>query len=319
MTVSVVIPTYNRAHVLKDAIDSVAGQTCPPFELIVVDDGSTDETAVVLDQLASQDWPFEFRYVQQPNAGGNVARNRGVLEARGEAVAFLDSDDLWWPDKLERQVGLLAQSEKTVAVYCGLREVDLETGAVLRTPSRAYPSGDLSTALLISDVTSPTSTYLVRRAALIEAGLFDETLAARQDWDMWIRVAQCGWIEAVPAPLVDLRHHSGPRTVSDPDRELRAYARILDKYAPLRAAAGGSVRRRALAAYHRRSGRVALRYKGMRGSALTHYFKAIGLEPACADGYAALLGAFLPANARQAIRPAWNAVFGRTPLAIRSH
>lgn len=319
-TVSVVIPTYNRAHLIGDALDSVVIQDRDDIEVIVVDDGSDDDTEERIEQWCERTAPaFPVRFVRQARAGGNAARNRGIDEAQGEFIAFLDSDDVWHPGKIAKQVAVLRERPDYGAVYTGLREVDVESGEVLAEPPHAYPEGDLLDALLVRDVTAPTSTYLVRRALLVEAGGFDLDLAARQDWDMWIRVAERARIGCVPERLVDLRHHSGPRTASDPTRELRAYKRILGKYAALRRRRGFRMRLAARASFHRRTGRVEFHYLGRRWVAIRHYLLAIVLWPFAPDSWAALIGALLPAALRQALRSRWNAIFGRTPLAIRSH
>ncbi|MBI6630259.1 glycosyltransferase family A protein [Pontibaca salina] len=318
--VSVVIPTYNRAHILCDALDSVLVQSFTDLEVIVVDDASDDGT-----EIAVHDWrsrnrpPFPIRFIRQARGGGNVARNRGIAEARGEFVAFLDSDDLWHADKIARQVTRLRARPDHGAVYTGLREVELSTGAVLAQHGHRFPEGDLLDALLVSDVTAPTSTYLVRRQVLLDAGCFDPALAARQDWDMWIRVAERTMIACVPEALVDLRLHSGPRTASDPTRELQAYELILKKYQPLRRSRGLKVRLAARASYHRRTGRVHLHYLGRRWRAIRHYLIAILYWPFAVDTWAALIGAALPARLRAVLRRRWNAIFGGTAIGIRSH
>lgn len=319
--VSVVIPTYNRAHLIIDALESVKRQTWRPIEIVVVDDGSSDETGTVVSRWADADaGDVAVRYVHQVNAGGNVARNRGIAESRGGLIAFLDSDDLWQPDKLEKQVRILEEHADVVAVYCGVREtvVGRDPGSAAPSPRR-YPQGDLEAVLLVQDVTAPTSTYVVRRDAMEAAGRFDTSLRARQDWDMWIRVAQQGRIAAVPAALVDMRHHDGPRTATDPTRELAAYRLILEKYAARRRAYGWRVRAAARAAYHRRAGRVHFHYMHQPVRALGHYLLAILLWPGEPDSYAALLGLLMPQALRERVRRVWNRALGRTRFAIRSH
>ena len=317
--VSVVIPTRDRAHLICDALDSVRAQTFQDLEIVVIDDGSEDDTAARVHQWAAT-CGDRLRYLEQwPRGGGNAARNEGIRAARGRYVAFLDSDDVWDPRKLERQMAAIGRRPGHGAVYCGLREVDAESGAVLRVLAGRWPEGDLSRQLLVRDVTAPTSTYLVERSVLIDAGLFDLDLAARQDWDMWIRVAQRTRIACVQDALVDLRHHGGPRTASDPTRELRAHRRILEKYAPLRHRHGVRLRLQALAAFHRRTGRVHLNYMDARGGAIRHHLAALALWPVSPDGWAALIGAVLPRTLRRTLRRRWNAIFEGTPLAVRSH
>lgn len=318
--ISVVIPTYDRAHMIVEAIESAFSQSWRPLEVIVVDDGSTDCTETVVRSWAEiHKDDFVLRYFSQPNAGGNAARNLGVEKANGCFIAFLDSDDLWHPSKLEQQMAVMCRHPKCGAVYCGVREVDVETKKVLRVPNRAYPQGDILDELLVRDTTAPTSTYLIRKSVLKDSCGFDSTLNARQDWDLWIRLATRADIRAVEAPLVDLRHHSGARTISDPTRELIAHQSILAKYDALRRQRGLALRLAALAAFHRRSGRVHLHHLGARWRALWHYLLAVAIWPPEPDTYAALLGWFLPPKIRGKLRISWNIVFGKTPLAIRNH
>ena len=216
-------------------------------------------------------------------------------------------------------MAVLAARPECGAVYCGVREVEAATGTVLADTPRAYPQGALLDRLLVRDVTAPTSTYVLRREVFEQAGGFDVSLQARQDWDMWIRVSERSQLGAVPEPLVDLRHHSGPRTISDPFRELEAHRAILGKYARLRRSRGYPVRLAALASYHRRAGRVHLHHAGAPFVAMRHYLLAIAIWPADPDSYAALLGWFLPPRLRRRLHAAWNRVFGRSILSIRSH
>src|SRR5688572_22302626 len=127
-TVSVVIPTYNYGRFIAVAIESILRQTRPPLEIIVVDDGSTDETASVVESFGDA-----VKYVRQENAGVCAARNRGAAESRGDVIAFLDSDDSWEPTALERQVPFFDQDENIGLVHCGMREFDSDTGRTIRT------------------------------------------------------------------------------------------------------------------------------------------------------------------------------------------
>lgn len=316
LRISVVIPTYNRAHLIADALASVAAQTVAVDEILVIDDGSTDETAKRVAEWSKANVPV--LYFRQENSGGNVARNLGIQKATGDVIAFLDSDDLWQPEKTAKQIARLAEP-CVGAVYCGVRETVIGSDASPEVPNRSYPEGQLLSQLLVRDVTAPTSTYMIRAEIFEEAGTFDVTLKARQDWDMWIRIARETKIAAVPEALTDLRAHDGPRTVSDPTRELVAYKAILAKYADLRALQPLAIRRSAIAAYHRRAGRVQYHHMGKPFKAIGHHLRAIASWPFVPDSYAALLGVFLSAKLRKRLHIAWNRIFGRTIFSIKSH
>jgi len=320
--VSVVIPTYNRSNLIADAMDSVNVQTYRPIQIIVVDDGSEDDTEQKVENWKSahaHDVELSVQYVQQVNQGGNVARNRGIMETSGEFVAFLDSDDLWHPSKLEKQISVLTGDAEIGAVYCGLQQVELESGKVVEVNDRTFPQGNILDQMLIHDVTAPTSTYVVRREVFDKVGCFDIGLQARQDWDMWIRVSATYKIGCVPEALVDFRDHTGPRTFSNPEKEIHAYHRIMEKYAELRAVCPLFVRQSAKASFYRRMGRVHLHYKQERFQALLFYLKAVLAWPFVFDSYAALAGAFLPRNLRGMIHRGWNLLLGKTRFAIKSH
>jgi glycosyltransferase involved in cell wall biosynthesis len=320
LSISAVTPTYNRAHLITDALDSILMQSYAVDEIIVVDDGSTDNTETVVNSWAAQaGQDTSVVYVRQDNAGGNFARNRGIEKAKGNVIAFLDSDDVWAVDKLEKQMAVLEADPDLGAVYCGIREVVIGSDDAAEVPVRSYPQGELFDALLVSDVTAPTSCYVVRREVFETAGMFDTNLQARQDWDMWIRIAKEFKIGAVPEALTDLRGHDGPRTVSDPTRELNAYRVILEKYAPLRATKSFRIRQAALASYYRRAGRVHYHHMNAPIQAIGYHICSILTWPIEPDSYAALLGIFLPAGLRKRLHIAWNHVFGRTALSIKSH
>jgi len=170
LSISAVVPTYNRAHLITDALDSIHAQTCPVDEIIVVDDGSSDDTEEVVALWGRQNG-ISIIYLKQENAGGNVARNRGIEAAKNQFIAFLDSDDLWAKDKLEKQVALLKVKPELGAVYCGLREVTIGSDLPPEVPQRPYPQGDILNEILISDVTAPTSCYVVRKDVFEKAGL----------------------------------------------------------------------------------------------------------------------------------------------------
>ena len=200
--VSAVIPVHNGAAYVAEAVQSILGQTRPPIECVVVDDGSTDETAEVIRRFGS-----EVAYVPQDRAGVSSARNRGAALARGALVAFLDHDDVWLPTKLERQVDALTEAAATMSL-CAVEVVDAH-GNMLRT-QRLRAREDLLTGMLMFDGTetvSCSSTGVVSRAALIQMGGFDPRLSVSADWDLLFRMAVAGDLAYVDEPLVRYRVH----------------------------------------------------------------------------------------------------------------
>jgi hypothetical protein len=198
--VSVIIPTYNRANMVGKAIESVFKQTYPDWELLVVDDGSQDDTRRVI--TAYPDPPV--RYIFQDNGGTSKARNTGVKASTGEYIAFLDSDDLFLPDKLGLQVAALDRNPHIGLVASGWTEVDTEQ-APLRdlNPWRLTPNLSLNDWLNGCPVIVPA--VLVRRSWLIQVGLFDDHLRYVEDWDLWLRLAYAGCSMSWEPGLVCLR------------------------------------------------------------------------------------------------------------------
>jgi glycosyltransferase involved in cell wall biosynthesis len=181
MKISVVIPTYNRAEQVSAAVRSVLEQTLPPHEVIVVDDGSTDRTAELL-----QPWMDRIRYIPKPNGGVSSARNRGIIEATGDLVAFLDSDDTWHPDKLRKQADFMASSGAKVCFCVSTDETGKPIdGSVRIDPTlkdgecRSYPPG--SVAFFRHPGHPLTQSLMADRSVLLKNGLFDESLRVAED------------------------------------------------------------------------------------------------------------------------------------------
>jgi glycosyltransferase involved in cell wall biosynthesis len=186
MLVSVVIPTFNCADFLVEAIRSVLVQTYEDYEIIVVDDGSTDHTEAALEQFGNR-----VSYIGQAPGGPSVARNRGILEARGELIAFLDADDLWRPTKLSRQVEYLNHHPEAALVYTDFTRGP-HPGSNNDSRLRAYKPRDPADPFhaLLEENFIATPTVVVRREALARSGLFDPTLKGSEDFDLWLRLAK---------------------------------------------------------------------------------------------------------------------------------
>jgi len=180
--VSVIIPTYNRACFLQEAVESVLNQTFRGFELIVVDDGSTDCTPYVL-----QKWEAPIRWVRQENSGVSRARNVGIRAARGRYISFLDSDDLWLRDKLEAQVSFLDTNPHYAVCYTDEMWVRRGRRVNPKKVHRKY-SGWIFDRCLPLCIISPSSA-MIRREVLDIVGYFDEDLPVCEDYDLWLRIA----------------------------------------------------------------------------------------------------------------------------------
>lgn len=319
--ISVVIPTYNRASLLRDALFSVHQQSHRPIELVVVDDGSTDNTEAVVLAFKSLNNADDFTviYVRQTNAGGNVARNKGIQSSRAEYIAFLDSDDLWKPEKLEKQLTQIKEFDNIGAVYCGLQETQMDLKGTMEWVMRDFPYGNIHNQLLVSDVTAPTSTYLIRKSVFENVGYFNEKLQARQDWEMWIRISNNYLICAVPENLVYYRKHDGERTISNPSKELHANNYIFDTYIKGKFFVFPSTYLKAYSTLQKRKGRLYHHAKGMKSRAFAYFTIAILVWPFNFDNYAALFGLFIPKTLRIRIHKAWNNVFAKSPFSIKSH
>jgi glycosyltransferase involved in cell wall biosynthesis len=189
--VSVIIPTFNRAWCLAEAVDSVLAQDFRDFELIVVDDGSTDGTEGLLAGYGSA-----LTVLRRENSGVSAARNRGIAAARGELIAFLDSDDLWLPQKLSTQVEFFRSRPQ--ALICQTEEVWVRNGRRVN-PRRRHrkPAGMIFEPSLELCLVSP-SAVMLRRELIERVGFFDETLSACEDYDLWLRVS-CRY----PVDLID--------------------------------------------------------------------------------------------------------------------
>ncbi|KAF0675902.1 glycosyltransferase family 2 protein [Profundibacterium mesophilum] len=193
--VSVIIPTFDRAHLAERAVASVLGQTWRALELLVVDDGSRDDTGARLARITDP----RLRVIRQENGGVASARNRGIAQARGDWIAFLDSDDTWHPEKLSRQMAVMLPLPARVGFcHTGL-EIAEPGGSVLR---HAAAQGRIfEPALLDNPVRAPTSSGLVRREVLNVIGGFDPSLPAIEDWDWLQRAARLYDVAAIPEPL----------------------------------------------------------------------------------------------------------------------
>lgn len=223
--VSVVIPTFNRAHLIESAIASVREQSYSKIEIVVVDDGSTDDTLARLERMRASDLRV---FVAPCNGGPARARNIGLRECSGEFVAFLDSDDRWAPWKTEAQVGCFRSGRPELgAVYSG-RRVRLDDGSELEI--RASLRGRIFDSLVRRNPI-PLPTLMVKRAVLDHVGLFDPELPACEDWDLMIRIARHYAIDCIAGAAVIYDGTGADRMSSRTRAVFIANHRIFRRYA----------------------------------------------------------------------------------------
>lgn len=203
--VSVVIPAYNAAWCVGKAIDSVLAQTFTDFELLVVDDGSTDDTASALARFGKA-----IRVIRQHNGGLSCARNAGIRASRGEFVAFLDADDWWLPDKLARQVTLM-RAQPTVGFVSTAARVENLEGQLLNVWACTACKGPFLPCLFGAngDVAGSGSAVMVRRLLFDQVGGFDESLRSLEDVDMWMRLAAVAGYACIDEPLAIILKRPG--------------------------------------------------------------------------------------------------------------
>jgi GT2 family glycosyltransferase len=248
---------------LLDALQSVRKQTCDDFELILVDDGSSDETATAVRQLGGA-----FRLIRQLRSGVAAARNRGAIAARGRYLAFLDSDDLWLPNKLAVQLAFMMTRPDTA--ICQTEEIWIRRGARVNPKARhRKPSGDIFKHSLDLCLVSP-SAVMMTRDLFIETGGFDENLTVCEDYDLWLRIAVDYPVPLLPQALV-IKRGGHPDQLSQSTWGMDRF-RVLALQKLLRSGLGGERRQWVLAALARKVGVLAngARKRHREGEALAY-------------------------------------------------
>lgn len=191
-TIDVIIPAYNAEKFIERTMRSVVLQTLPPEKIIVVDDGSTDGTVNVIKEFAKTS-NIQIQLNLQENRGPNAARNEGLRHSTSEFVAFLDADDVWTNDKLERQIEVFEKTEfeKLGLVYCGYGLINEAGEKINRKVARPVLKGEIFEKILESNLISGScSSVLIKKECVNAVGWFDENLSGSEDWDMWLRISQ---------------------------------------------------------------------------------------------------------------------------------
>jgi glycosyltransferase involved in cell wall biosynthesis len=269
--ISVIIPVYNRAHLIGRAIGSVLAQTYRNFEIVVVDDASTDDLAGVLSRLA----PAQLRRVVHPrNRGAAAARNTGISATAGEYVAFLDSDDTWYPQKLAAQVTTMRdQSPDVAGTVCAYDCV--RTGRPPRCVVPSWTPLTFSRSQLLGCTCGPGTTLLCRRAVFAEIGPYDEELRRLEDWDWLLRLAENGYRLQGSSDVLAWVEVGAGGSRRDIDAALR---RIRERHAAIIARQGAASRRCFAATLHLEAAAAALAERAY-GAAAIEMMRSLLLHP----------------------------------------
>jgi len=226
-TVSVIIPTFNRSQYITEALDSVLDQTFTDYEILVIDDGSIDNTKEVLTHYMNK-----ITYIYQENQGVSAARNTGIQHAHGKYIAFLDSDDMWLPIKLEKQVAILDEHSDIALVYTNVGYCD-SNGEILKfsNKSKLFQSGYIPEKVLLWKVNCGyLQTWLIRKSCFDEVGLLDTSFKMSEDREISVRIALKYKICGLKEPLTIQRQHSPSQRLGRSPAEEREhyYFKFLD-------------------------------------------------------------------------------------------
>jgi hypothetical protein len=297
--ISIVIPAYNAEAFIAEAIDSVLAQDYLSYEIIVVDDGSTDNTPGILETYQNH-----LRVIRQPNAGLGPARNAGITAARGELIAFLDADDRWLPEKLSKQYECLTHHPKAGLVHSDLLEWrPQESTQTHRELGRGEFQGSCLQRLIHNNRVLP-STVLVKKECLDRVGNFDPKPSGVEDWDLWLRIARQYDFAFVAEPLVLYRMHDANMSANS----LRM--RTGEFYVLQKTLANMPELTQAIdpASLHKRMYDLAfdIGYHhfqlGNLSAAREYFLKALGFRSFSAKAWGYLLACYLPQKAVNSIR-----------------
>jgi glycosyltransferase involved in cell wall biosynthesis len=274
--VSVIIPAYNAAKYLPSSIESVMAQTYPDWEIVVVDDGSSDNTKTVLSSYQEL-LQHKIQCIHQPNRGLPAARNAAIRAAKGEIVALLDADDIWWPARLSRSVEALDRDPETGLVHARVARID-DHGNVIDEPyaNSKYLSGRIAPYIYTRRAHIMCPTVTLRKSLIDLDDAFDESLRAAEDRDLWFRIAQRSKVAYVDEILACYLLSPGSMS-KDSARMLIADVTFVEKYYR-RGDCSGLQRRQALATIYREHGDLLFKRAGAKAS-LKSYFKSVSYDP----------------------------------------
>jgi glycosyltransferase involved in cell wall biosynthesis len=299
--ISAAITTFNRAAYLSRAIGSVLNQTFSDFELLILDNSSADGTEDVVRAAGDP----RIRYIRHPECNISQSRNIGVRDARGEFLAFLDDDDEWLPDKLERQVARFEESDAELGlVYGGFQRFD-DRGHTFETHRPVLRGKVLISLLWQKDAfTGSASNPMLRLSAVRALGGFDENVPTSEDWEFYLRLAEYYNTEYIPDIVVRIRHHSGSRLADRIDDARRLEERVVQRY-------GRLMDSRLRSFYLRKIGGKLCR-TGRPAEGRQRLLQAIRLDPLNVLGYGQFGLSFLSAGAYQKLHVWYRRLAGAT-------
>lgn len=271
LSISAVIPVKNRPALIIQAVKSCLAQTRPPEEIVIVDDGSDDETPDIVTELARTE--RRIRLVRRAASGGAaVARNEGAAQASGTWLAFLDSDDRWHEEKLARQLALARRYPEAPAVFCGLLYAYATRKARIGIPSPLVTHDDLAA----TNVLASTSAAFVRKESFDAVGGFDAGLPNCEDWDLWLKLARIAPLPVVQAALVEYTFEATNKLSRDVAKLLRGHEVVFAKIAK---EATGTGRNRLSALHDLKRAELHIRVTGEARQALRYMWSALATSP----------------------------------------
>lgn len=290
LEVSVVIPTHNRAKLLQRAVKSVLNQTYPIKEINVISDGQDDETDEVMKELCEK-YPVINYHSYNPAKGGNYARNYGIKVSTGDCVAFLDDDDEWHNDKIEKQISIMKRDSEIGLVCTGINNVHVSENLInVYIPPAPY---DCSKEILLKNCIGSTTTVMVRRYLFKETGMFDEKLQALQDYDMWIRLCQKTKVGVVQSPCVEYYNYDNSNQISkSTNKYVVAEKKISKKYSKMIELLSKKDQAKRKCYFNMLISKKGMR-NGQPGIAISYGIKAVVSRP-CKSSIVCLGASFVP-------------------------
>lgn len=274
--VDIIIPAYNAARYLAAALASVEAQTFADWRIMLIDDGSTDNTAEVAAPFMERQGQ-RFKYIKQENQGLPAARNAAIRNSSSEYMALLDSDDIWLPDRLAESLRYLESHPSVGISHSSVAFVD-ETGKILQTfdTPQKHGEGMVAPYIYMRKLQLPCPTVTFRRSCIEKVGLFDETMRATEDRDLWFRIALHFEVGFIPKVLAHYRVSAASMS-SDPNRMLQAQLRFIEKH--YGAPGCGALTRRIALSHCYRQYAEALKFRGEHWNALKSASQSLGFYP----------------------------------------